>query len=42
MGKRDQLATEQLADSEAETPAEVNAELRRMGDPLAWWSGRGR
>lgn len=32
---------EQPADSEAETPAEVDTERRRMGDPLAWWS-RGR
>ena len=41
-GKIGRKHAEELAESEPQTREDVERELRRMGDPLAWWSGNAR
>ena len=41
-GKIGRGYAENLAESQPESPEEIEHELRRMGDPLAWWGGNRR
>ena len=38
-GKIGRKYAEELAETEPQTPDDVERELRRMGDPLTWWGG---